>query len=30
VYEPEWWHFDFAGWEQYDILDVSFEELEQR
>jgi D-alanyl-D-alanine dipeptidase len=27
----EWWHFDFAGWnndEQYPPLDVTFEELE--
>lgn len=23
----EWWHFDFGGWEQYPILDVSFDEL---
>jgi D-alanyl-D-alanine dipeptidase len=25
----EWWHFDFAGWEQYPILDVSFDELDK-
>ncbi len=24
----EWWHFDAKGWQQYDVLDVSFEELE--
>ncbi|MCE2934460.1 MAG: M15 family metallopeptidase [Cyclobacteriaceae bacterium] len=30
VYEPEWWHFDFVGWEKFDVLDVSFEELEER
>ena len=24
----EWWHFDFRGWEQYPLADVSFEELE--
>jgi len=23
----EWWHFDFDGWEQYDVLDLSFEEI---
>ena len=22
----EWWHFDFNGWEQYEISDISFEE----
>jgi len=27
VYEPEWWHYDFEGWEQYDLLDLEFEEL---
>ncbi|HEX6097179.1 MAG TPA: M15 family metallopeptidase [Thermoanaerobaculia bacterium] len=20
----EWWHFDFRGWERFDLLDVSF------
>ena len=24
----EWWHFDFADWEQYPLLDVSFDEVE--
>ncbi len=23
----EWWHFDFAGWEDYPLLDIPFEEL---
>ena len=23
----EWWHFDFNGWEQYPLLNVSFETL---
>lgn len=23
----EWWHFDDTNWKNYDILDVSFEEL---
>lgn len=27
-YEWEWWHFDFAGWEQWRIGVLSFEELE--
>lgn len=22
----EWWHFDYRGWEQYPIQDISFEE----
>jgi D-alanyl-D-alanine dipeptidase len=25
VYEFEWWHFDFMGWERYPILDVPLE-----
>ncbi|KAB2964485.1 MAG: M15 family metallopeptidase, partial [Thermoanaerobaculia bacterium] len=27
VYENEWWHFDFAGWERYPVLDLPFEAL---
>jgi len=30
-FEPlytEWWHFDLLGWEQFDLLDLSFEQLE--
>lgn len=23
----EWWHFDYAGWENYPTLDISFESL---
>ena len=23
----EWWHFDFAGWERYPVMDVGFEAL---
>jgi zinc D-Ala-D-Ala dipeptidase len=23
----EWWHFDFAGWQDYPVLDLAFEEL---
>jgi zinc D-Ala-D-Ala dipeptidase len=23
----EWWHFDFAGWDDYPILDIPFEDL---
>ena len=24
----EWWHFDFIGWKNYEVLDIDFEELE--
>jgi D-alanyl-D-alanine dipeptidase len=24
----EWWHFDFRGWERFELMNVSFEELE--
>jgi D-alanyl-D-alanine dipeptidase len=27
VYPSEWWHFDYAAWEEYPILDVPFERL---
>lgn len=27
IFESEWWHFDFNGWEQFPVMDVSFEEL---
>ena len=23
----EWWHFDFRGWERFDLLDVSFDQI---
>ena len=25
----EWWHFDFNGWEKYDIMDVNFKDLDK-
>jgi D-alanyl-D-alanine dipeptidase len=25
----EWWHFDYNGWEKYDVLDVEFKTLEK-
>jgi zinc D-Ala-D-Ala dipeptidase len=28
IFPTEWWHFDAAGWEKYDVLDLSFEEIE--
>lgn len=23
----EWWHFDYKGWENYDVLDVDFKDI---
>ena len=23
----EWWHFDFNGWQNYDLMDIPFEQL---
>lgn len=28
VNASEWWHFDFVGWQKFDVLDIDFEELE--
>lgn len=28
-YPYEWWHFDFKGWKDYPIMDISFDELER-
>ncbi len=28
VNSSEWWHFDFVGWQKYEVLDINFEELE--
>ncbi|WP_202624138.1 M15 family metallopeptidase [Steroidobacter agaridevorans] len=28
VYETEWWHFDFKDWQQYPILNIPFEALD--
>ncbi|WEK19316.1 MAG: M15 family metallopeptidase [Candidatus Pedobacter colombiensis] len=27
VLENEWWHFDFTGWQAYDLMDISFQKL---
>jgi D-alanyl-D-alanine dipeptidase len=27
VNSSEWWHFDFVGWRNYEVLDIDFEEL---
>ena len=23
----EWWHFDFRGWKNFEVMDIDFEEL---
>jgi len=28
VYPSEWWHFDFKGWQGFELMDVSFDELD--
>jgi zinc D-Ala-D-Ala dipeptidase len=25
----EWWHFDFIGWKNYEVLDIDFEQLQR-
>jgi D-alanyl-D-alanine dipeptidase len=30
VYTTEWWHFDFVGWEKFEVMDINFEELERK
>jgi len=27
VLENEWWHYDFADWRNYDLMDIPFEKL---
>lgn len=29
VNSSEWWHFDFVGWQKFDVLDIDFEDLEK-
>ncbi len=29
-YLTEWWHFDYQGWENYPLMDLSFEELKKK
>jgi len=29
VYTTEWWHFDFVGFEKYEVMDIDFEQLEK-
>ena len=30
VNSTEWWHFDFVGWQNYEVMDINFEELVQK
>ncbi|MDP3684166.1 MAG: M15 family metallopeptidase, partial [Ignavibacteria bacterium] len=25
----EWWHYDFSGWKNFELLDIPFESLEK-
>lgn len=27
LFETEWWHFDYQGWQKFPIYDISFQEL---
>lgn len=27
VYPAEWWHYDHKGWQSYELMDISFEQL---
>lgn len=27
IYPEEWWHFDYAGWADYELLDIPLEDL---
>lgn len=29
VNSSEWWHFDFRGWEKFEVMDIDFEDLEK-
>jgi len=29
VNASEWWHFDFTGWQKFEVMDIDFEELEK-
>ena len=29
VYPYEWWNFDYKEWEKFELLDLSFEQLEK-
>jgi len=29
-YEAEWWHYNYKEWKNFELMDITFEELEQR
>lgn len=29
ILDSEWWHYDFSGWKNFELLDIPFEELER-
>ncbi|UKJ08030.1 M15 family metallopeptidase [Solitalea lacus] len=29
VYKEEWWHYDFNGWKDFELTDISFEDLQR-
>jgi len=29
VYPSEWWHYDYTGWKDYELMDISFEDLDR-
>jgi len=29
ILKNKWWHYDFAGWENFELLDISFADLEK-
>lgn len=30
VNSSEWWHFDFRGWKNFEVMDIDFDELDRR
>ena len=28
--KTEWWHYDLIGWQEYEIMDVSFDEIDKK
>ena len=29
VSASEWWHFDFVGWQRFEVMDIDFEQMEK-
>ncbi len=29
IYPDEWWHFDYAGWKNYPVMDIPFKQLKK-